>query len=203
MQRAAEIDGELRRENSARAEPAMRLAAQRQRATLLPDQPQGLGLTRVCDATWDTAPRIGGYCVLNSEIVNSATGGLADAYPLLDHEGKRRIAIPIGRVGSWARLARRGSTLFLLTPAITLHQVDDRVQCVCRGGPVVMSMSGYEDLGSAFVLDDLSVVEVQRISVPLVDDYIEWHCKSTLVRSDHLSRPAVAVAEGDACASSR
>jgi hypothetical protein len=39
MQRAAEINDELHQQNVARAEPAMLSAAQRQGATLLPDQP--------------------------------------------------------------------------------------------------------------------------------------------------------------------
>ncbi|HEY0463829.1 MAG TPA: hypothetical protein VGC79_06455, partial [Polyangiaceae bacterium] len=183
--------------------PAMLSVAQRQRATLLPDQPLGLGLTPLCQATQVTASRTDGYCVLDSEAVLSATGGLGDAYQLLDHEGKRLIAIPIGWAVSGARLARRENTLFLLTPAVTLHQVDERVQCVCKGGPVIVSMSGYVNLGSAFVIHDLPEVAIQQIVVPVVDDYVEWHCKAILVRNDHAPHSAVASAgpRADAAAS--
>jgi len=190
LRRAAEIDDELRQENIARAEPAVLSAVERQGATLLPDQPRRLGIKRMCD----TALRPGGSCILYSGARVAVIGGLGDVYQLLDHDGKRRIALPVGLATRWARLARRGKTLFLLTPAVTFDQVDRRVQCECEGGPVVVGESGHVNLGSAFVLDDVPA-EIEQIIVPVVDDYVEWQCKITFVRNDHAPHSAVASAD--------
>lgn len=193
MRRAAALDDELRQENIARAEPAVLSAVERRGATLLPDEPQLLGLIPMCDATRDTASLSRGHCVLYSGRMISAIGELGDVYQILDH-GKRRIALTVGLGSRWARLAKRGKSLFLLTPALTFDQVDRRVQCECNGGPVVVGESGHVNLGSAFVLDDVSA-EIQQIIVPVVDDYVEWQCKITFVRNDHVPRPAVASAD--------
>jgi len=192
LRRAKEINAELREQNIARTEPAMHSAAQHQAATLLKDRPQGLWFTPLCDGTPDSTLRAHHYCVIQSEPVISVTGGLGDVYQLLDQEGKRRIAITIGEELRGARLAKRGNTLFLLKPALTFHQVDRRTQCQCEGGPVLVSMSGFVDLGLAFVLDDQPRAEIQTISVPVVDDYVAWDCKLFLVRNDHVPQPAVA-----------
>lgn len=190
--RAVEINAELREQNIARAEPAMNSAAQRQGATLLLDRPQGLGFTPLCDETPDRAPRTHGYCVIQSLPVISATGGLGDVYQLRDHDGKPRIAITIGEELRDARLARRGNTFLLLTPAATFHQVDRRAQCECDGGLVLVSMSGYVNLGLAFVLDDQPTPEIQTVSVPVVNDYIAWDCKLFLAHNQQVSHPIVA-----------
>ena len=202
LRRATEINAELREQNIARAGPAMHRAAQRQGATLLPVQLRSLGFRPLCSATQDTALGAGSYCVLSPGRI-SVRGGLGDVYQLLDHEGKRRIAITIGEAHSWARLAKRGETLLLLTPNVTFHQLDYRVQCECEGGPVIQSMSGYVNLGSAFLLDEGPKAEIQVITVPVVDDYVAWDCKVTYVRNDHVLRPTVAHAQSDAPARSR
>jgi hypothetical protein len=144
----------------------------------------------LCGTERDSALRAERYCVLYSGVALAATGDLGDVYRLLDHEGKQRIAITIGEAGSWARLAKRGKTLFLLTPTPKFHRVDRGVQCECRGGPVVVSMSGFIKLGLAFVLDDLPA-EIQPIIVPVVDDFVEWQCKMILVRNEHMPHRAV------------
>jgi len=191
LRRAIEINAELQEQNTSRAEPAMRSAAQRQGATLLLDQPRQLGFAPLCSATQDSALPAGGYCVRVPQSGIGARGQLGDVYQLLDHEGKRRIAVTIGEAHSWARLAKRGETLFLLTPAVTFQQVDHRVQCDCQGGPVIDSMSDYVNLGLAFVLD-LPTPQIQPIMVPVVNDYVAWDCKRIAVRNDHVPHPAVA-----------
>jgi hypothetical protein len=183
MQRAAEIDEQLRQQNIARAEPAMLRAAQRQGATLLPEQPRDFGLTRLCDATPDVSLRAG-YCVLDSGLLSSATGEVGNAFEVVDPQGKRRFALSLGRAISSARLASRGKTLFLLIPEVALHPIAHRTQCECRAGPVIISMTGYVNLGSAFLLDELPWADIRQIKVPVVDDDIEWKCKMLLVRNE-------------------
>ena len=51
LERATAVNAELGKQNIARAEPAMRSAARRHGATLLPDQPRGLWFTPLCGAT--------------------------------------------------------------------------------------------------------------------------------------------------------
>jgi hypothetical protein len=53
-------------------------------------------------------------------------------------------------------------------------------------------MSGYVNLGLAFVLDDQPRAETQIIRVPVVDDYVAWDCQLILVRNDHVPHLAVA-----------
>ena len=52
-------------------------------------------------------------------------------------------------------------------------------------------------------IHDLPEVAIQQIVVPVVDDYVEWHCKAILVRNDHAPHSAVASADprADAAAS--
>lgn len=200
MRRAAEIDDELRQQNLARAEPAMRRAAQRQGATLLPDQARTLGFKPLCDTTQNSAVRTERSCVLDSGGPISAVGGVGDVYRLVDRDGKHQIAIPIGEDATGARLAKRGNTLLVLSPQITFHQLDDRTQCECNGGPRVVSMSGYVNLGSAFVIDDLPEAEIQLVTVPVAYDYVAWQCKVIYVRNDHA--PHLAVANAEACLAS-
>lgn len=195
LRRAAEVDAELREQNLARAEPDMRRAAQRRGLTLLPERAQMLGFAPLC-ATTETASRTRpGYCVLMPGGALSATGELGDVYQLLDAEGKPRTAITLGEEHRSARLARRGESLFVLTPAATYHQIDRRVQCDCEGGPVIVSMSGFINLGLAFVLDAPPRADIQSITVPVVEDYVAWDCKRILVRNDHGPRPVVTRAE--------
>ena len=173
-QRASEINAELYLQNVARAEPTMRRAARQQGAELLPDLPRGLGLVPECAADGSTGPRVS--CVLID-----VYPGFEKTYRLLDHDGHRRIAIPIGDTSATTRLARRGTTFFQLTPTVTYRKTGHQTACECDGGPVIMSMSGDVNLGFAFVVDDLPEVEVQQVMVPIVEDFIEWECKATLV----------------------
>ena len=63
-------------------------------------------------------------------------------------------------------------------------------------------MSGYVNLGVAFVIDDAPNAAIEPITVPVVDDYVAWDCKMILVRNDHAPRPAVAYANPRLYASS-
>lgn len=182
MQRAEEIDAEIFNQNIARAEPIMRKVAVQHGAELLPDLPQQLGLVPLC-ADGDGAPHPDSLCILllRPDVPVSETAELGNVYLLADHEGNRRLAVTLRTVSNTARLARRGKTLFLLIPRVTRHKTDERVQCECDGGPVIDSMSGYVNLGFAFFVDDIPNVEIQRIIVPIVEDYIEWECKTTNV----------------------
>lgn len=177
--RAAEISAELRQQNIERAEPDMRRAALQHGAELLPDPPQAFGLTPWCSELGDAAPRRD--CVLRPDGLVNVTAGSGDTYRVLDHAGNQRVAIALGMQSSTTRLARRATTFFLLTPEVTRRRVYRRTACECDGGPVIVSMSGFMDLGLAFVVDDLPGVAIRRIKVPVVEEYIEWQCKAILV----------------------
>jgi len=179
MRRASEINAELRLQNIARAEPIMRGVALEQGAKLLPDQPRELGLVPWCSELGTAAPRRD--CVLVPDEVVNTVAGRGNTYRLLDHAGHPRIAIAIGQASSTARLARRGTTFFVLIPQVTYRKIKQQTACDCNGGPVITAMSGYVNLGLSFVVDDLPELEVQQFTVPIVEDYIEWQCNRVWV----------------------
>jgi hypothetical protein len=111
--------------------------------------------------------------------VNPGLGNAA--YLLLDPEGKTRFVIPIGDTPVTTRLARHGKTFFQLTPTVTRRKTGHRTACACDGGQVIVSMSGYVNVGFAFVVDDLPEGEIRQVMVPIVEDYIEWECKAILL----------------------
>ena len=179
--RATEIDAKLREQNIARAEPTMRAAAQRRGAELLSHRVQRLGLIAICGAPTS------GSCV---DVIGLMAGegvpepGAADGRPLrlIGPDGTERFVIPIGHdTPTTARLARRGSRLFVLVPQVTLHKKRRRAQCECDRAPHIVSMSDFFDVGNAFVLDNVQDVQIERVEVPVTEDYIEWKCRAWLV----------------------
>jgi hypothetical protein len=94
-ERAAEVDAKLREENIARAEPAMRDAAERHGAELLPDRVQYIGFVALCGM------RSGDEC---AEEVLRADGTVV----LQKSDGSQRVVVPIGsKTPATVRLAPR------------------------------------------------------------------------------------------------
>lgn len=110
-------------------------------------------------------------------------------------DGEWHQVIPVGDDGSqaYARVARRGDTLFVLTPRIQRRAVDTGTACECDAGPIIVVRT-YR----AFLLDDLPVKKVERVVVPVTEDYIDWECKALLVENG-TARRNVAGTPASAC----
>lgn len=167
-QQAAAIRHELESRNRERAEPAMRAAALQRGALLLPGATEEVPLPPVCgdvffDWTGLLFPK--GMCVERS----------ADRVFHLKAVGQAtRFVVQVPTQGwPYARLARRGSTLFVLVPRVTRRKVGDRTACECGSmtRPVIPTVFG-------FFIDDAEQVEVEEVVVPITEDFIEWKCKA-------------------------
>lgn len=157
---------ELLASNRERAEPLMRMAAESVGATLLPNTPKriiragacvgrDLPQTQTC-ASWVSDDRL--------------------AFRWRDRTGTNSVGVVIDSA-SWlyARLARRGNTLVLLMPIVSRELESRQTECECEGRP-----TGYFDFENevepVFLVDDLPVDGVEVVSVPIVEDVIEWRC---------------------------
>jgi hypothetical protein len=173
MTRAEEIQAELREDNVVRAEPAMRRAASERGATLLPERALEFGLIPRCEGIF--ASDLERICVLTSDHTIHRIRGV---------RGAVHMAISIeGHAPTTTRLARRGDTFLFLVPRVTARKVSTRTQCECDRSPKIVSMSGFLNLGFAFMLEDVPSAKVvaERIAVPVVEDFIEWECKMGLL----------------------
>lgn len=171
---AETINAKLRLQNIARAEPAMQRAAQANRARLLPVHARWFGLIPGCETK--TAANAG-FCVLASS---------NDVHQLRDPQGAVSTAVSIRpHERSTARLARRGEGFVIFLPQVTARRTGARTQCECDRSPHVISMTGFVNLEYAFALDGTPPasldVEVARVTVPVVEDYIEWECEMGLL----------------------
>jgi hypothetical protein len=74
------------------------------------------------------------------------------------------------------RLARNGTTLFILSPIAEPRKVDEAVRCECDGMPNVRP-------GDALVLvvDDAPTDKVLTVRAPFTYDFVDWECKTTLL----------------------
>lgn len=159
----------------------MRLAAQRHGAVLMPDLAQRFGFLPICSTAEKRAMSDGELCVVGTERTLAVTGELASLYPLEDRRGNRHVAVTLGPAPKGTRLAVRGKTLFMLIPKASRRKVATCAQCECDQGPTISSMSGYVDLGFAFLLNDISSSQVRQVGVPTVEKFIEWDCKALLL----------------------
>ena len=168
MQRATAINAELEAKNRARAEPAMRSAAEQRGATLLPDRAYDLQLWPVCRTDHQHG------CVL-------AAAEDGRTHRIRDDRGNERMAVPIGPYArSTARLARRGTKLLILVPQVTEMKVASRTQCECDGMPRIVSATGFVHIGFAFFVDEIPGVDIEEVPVRVTEEYIEWQCKRRL-----------------------
>jgi hypothetical protein len=167
------LDADLRSKNRANAEPAMRAAAARAGAILLPDTPITLNFTPLCDSNQPESA-LGTPC---AEEVSSEGA----AYHVRV-QGKPRLAIVASSTDAYyARLARRGTTYFLLMPKISRRIQREKTKCDCDGMPRI-NLHLRSD--SFFVLDDPAqpaAVDVQQINVPMTEDVIARKCRQLLL----------------------
>jgi hypothetical protein len=84
-----------------------------------------------------------------------------------------KLAVPIRFEGlSYARLARRGSTLIILRPEVTPNKLERFTQCECDGSPKVVCNEAW-----GFLIDDVPSPTFAEARVPMREDAIEHECK--------------------------
>jgi hypothetical protein len=175
------MDRALHDENVASAEPAMKRAAARFGAALLPNAARKIPLRGSCDSpvipdippSWD--------CVS----WRSEGGSLVR---FQDATGKKYLVVLVKeRDADYARVGRAGNRLVLLRPIITRDQVGERTRCQCDGMPHPVMPFSY-----GFVLDDFPVEGLDVADVSMIEDYVTWHCKEILLQSDPPARTALA-----------
>jgi hypothetical protein len=95
------------------------------------------------------------------------------AFRLLYKRTQTRLLVSLGGAPMhYARLAQRGSTMFVLSPMISTGSERRETRCVCDGWPepVFQMISG-------FVVDDVDVSSVVYVAVPMTVDSIVWECE--------------------------
>lgn len=163
---AAEMRAELLSSNRERAEPLMRMAAEAVGATLLTALP-----TREIRVGACASPSLPQAQTCASWLSND---GLA--FRRRDRAGVELVGVRV-ESPSWqyARLARRGNTLVVLVPTVTRQLESRQTQCECEG-----RSAGYvdfeNDIESVFLVEDQPVDGVEVLSVPILEDFIEWRC---------------------------
>jgi hypothetical protein len=167
--RAEDLSRRLREHSLERSAGVMRDAATKLGATLLTDR------VTTWTAPWDCA--------------TCEPWWAASASPLSridDPEGTPHVVIAVPDDGrtAYTRLARRGNTLLLLVPHVVRRTVGEKSACECNAGLVFLRPTYV-----AFVLDDVAVSELERVTVNVTEDYIRWHCKANLVRNGHECEP--------------
>jgi hypothetical protein len=158
----------LQIQNRMTAEPAMRGAAARVGAALLPSAPERVDLANFCDM----------LVVRQNEDARNCVVSIAEDQRTarILHSSRNRIAVPVrSKDGYYARLARRGNTLFLLVPTVTRSKVREGTECTCRGG--MYELERQVDLQWSFVIDDGPIDKVEEIPVPVTEQFAEWKCK--------------------------
>jgi hypothetical protein len=173
----------LRADNWARAEPAMRAAAQARGAVLLPLELRELARPLPCAGESDQPEPPSGaeheICLLMARESHTCTASAADgSYLVLRQPGERpKLVIPVPAPnGPYTRVARRGDTVFILRPEISPRIVGHATQCECDGMPRVICPMVH-----GFVLDDVFVPHVEELSVPMTEDQWQWSCKAWAV----------------------
>lgn len=160
---ASEISGHVQTLTRVHAEPAMRDAAHRLGAELLPVFPEEV---YECDLAGSWVPR-GADCVMWEP---NDRGLIA----VRDLHGTVRRALPI-QVQDWlyARLARRGDDLILLVPKLTRREVDRRTICGCY---VEMQVGAPVKPLVVFVVDGAPKTAVQEVEVPVTVETVGFKC---------------------------
>jgi hypothetical protein len=100
---------------------------------------------------------------------------------VMDPEGKPHVVVPVANDGTedYLRLARRGDTLLVLVPSVSRRMVGERSACECDAGLVFIPRT-YR----AFVLDDLGFSKLERVTVPVIEDYVRWNCRANLLHNE-------------------
>jgi hypothetical protein len=185
QQQADAVRQEIVSRNRARIEPAIRAALKERGAILLPIEARTVRLPAPCsllDADADANSQTE-YAAHDPGLKCQEGNGWSNAPPdghvihLKDDQGKGWLAITV----TWehlryARLARRGSRLFFLRPAIRRRKVGDRTECECDGMPRVMIAEN-----SAFLIEDVPGASLEFVDVPMVEEYVEWRCNVRLM----------------------
>jgi hypothetical protein len=172
MEQAAQQRTLLQKGNFERAESEMRAAAARVGARLLDTVAEPLNM-EFCPDGKRGAPR---PAMPPGPVAGCITWLAMDrsAFRFLDNHGHQRLAITVPSGGyEYARLARRGSAWLLLVPAISPRFVGGATQCECDAGPTL----SYDSQFFAFVIDDVPEIELRRLTVPVLEDVIEWECR--------------------------
>jgi hypothetical protein len=168
-------DAEVEAMNRRRAEPAMRAAAEQQGADLLPDVLQHLYLP-LCE----TADLVAAVRPLDPSAGCLDWSQKENVYRLRVPGQKPRLVIPVylSRRGDtpYERVARRGSRVVLLVPRTIRRNARSGHGCECSGGYIAWSTGDPMIDVYAFVIEDADPVELLRVEVPMVEDFIEWRC---------------------------
>lgn len=108
--------------------------------------------------------------------------------------GTPHVVVPVANDGTeeYTRLARRGDTLLVLVPRVSHRMVDEKSACECDRGLVFIPRT-YR----AFVLNDVRVSKLERIAIPVTEDYIRWECKANLVHNETPRRNVAVASRGD------
>jgi hypothetical protein len=178
-QKWATVNRDLHRQNSARAEPAMRRAAARFGATLTSVAPRAI-VDAPCDSL--VAPDIPPEA--NCISWQSADGRL---FRFHDAGGRKHLVIPLDSPSwSYARVARNGNHVVLLVPKVHPHKVGNGTRCQCSDTHYPEPVSRY-----GFVFDDFEPDGLDVVEVPMTEDYVAWWCGEVLAQStDELRSPS-------------
>jgi hypothetical protein len=92
----------------------------------------------------------------------------------VEHRSQARLLVIVDAPhGQFARLARRGRTLYVLLPEVTLEKAGEGEQCECDGMPRVV-----EPRLTGFSLPDRDDDEVREVKVPITVGYVDWQCRT-------------------------
>jgi|GEM_PF-4508175 len=160
------MDEQLVVRNRANAEPAMRAAANRMGAVLLPAEAEVFETTPLCGLSGDP-------CLEEVE-VDEADESISH---VRDAQGKARLAIwvPV-ELRRYVRLAQGQRGLLLLTPQLSRRVVDERTCCECDRMPRSVSRTQ-----AAFLVDDVPGLRIARLTVPMTADWYHWECRASAV----------------------
>lgn len=181
---AREQIASLKAQNIEQSEPVMRAAAVRLGAELLPVRAEPLNLLWCPEGLTPDASRAVPQPNIRPGtedgcITQSSTD--SNVFRFRDRRGKSKLGIRAEpQWSAYPRLARRGNVLLRLDAVVSSRPVGKKVKCECEGGPTVR----YADPVFAFVLDDASAYELRMVKVNVKEEFIEWECKTVLVRAD-------------------
>jgi len=160
------MDEQLIVGNRANAEPAMRAAAHRMGALLLPAKAEEFETNPLCGLSGDR-------CLEEVE-VDEADESISH---VRDERGKARLAIwvPV-ELRHYVRLAQGPRGLLLLTPKLSHRLIDEKTYCECDRMPRPVMRTQ-----AAFLVDDVPGLRIDRLTVPMTADWYHWICKAIAV----------------------
>jgi hypothetical protein len=181
QQQADAVRREFVSRNRARTEPAIRAALEERGAILLPVEATTVRLPAPCSLAG--ANSLTEFAAHDPRLKCLESGGSSkppadgQVIHLKGDQGKGWLAITVSPEHlAYARLARRGSRLIFVRPAITRRTVEDRTECECDAMPRVMIAET-----DAFLIEDVPEASLEVVDVPMVEEYVNWHCKTRLL----------------------